>query len=717
MFIFHVLSVIKKAEVTLEGDNLKRFSKLLLDHKKTVLTISIILTVVFSVMIFFVSVDYNLVNYLPKQSHSTVSLDVMTENFDQNLPNFNVVVPDVSIGEALETKALIEKVEGVELVLWLDDTIDITDPLLTSDPDLTNAWYKDGNAFFSVVVDDGRLVEASDEIYAIIGEEGMVSGDGISTAAAQKVTMNEMPKIMAIAVPIVLAILFLSTSSYFEPVLFLAVIGISILLNEGSNIFLGGVSFVTRACSAILQLAVSMDYAVFLLHRFRDYRDDGMEIRPAMEKAMQKSAPAIFSSAMTTVFGFLVLVLMEFKIGVNLGLALAKGIFLSLIAVVCLLPVLAMYCEKLLDKTRHRSFFPSFKGFSNFAFKVCLPFSVVVILLIYPSFVAQGQSEFVYGSTAMNGPETRVAQDTEKILELFGSSNQMVVLVPKGNPVKENELINDLEQQQKITGITAYVELVGEEVPESFLPESISSNFVSDEFSRIILNVDIPDEGETAFNTVSEIREILDKHYPEQNYLVGASASNFDLMNVVTKDNDVVNIASMIAIFLVLVFTFKDITLPLILVVAIKVAININLAIPFFTGDTIVYIGYLIISSVQLGATVDYGILLATHYLDSRKVKPKLEAIKLALQTATPSILTPALILISACFSLGFVSTNGVISQLGNMLGRGAIISVVMVLFFVPAMFIIFDPFIKLFDKKYRKQRYHKDRKVNINEQ
>ncbi len=692
---------------------MKKFAKIVLDHKKIVLTISLLLTVVFAVMILFVPVDYNLLNYLPDQSHSTISLNVMTDNFSQNLPNFNIVVPDVSIGEAMEIKSRLESIEGVELVLWLDDTIDVTDPLLTSDSDITNDWYKDGNAFYSVVVDDGLLTSAADEIYAVIGEEGMASGDGVSTAAAQKVTMNEMPKIMMIAVPIVLLILFMSTSSWFEPVLFLIVIGISIVLNEGSNIFLGSVSFVTRACSAILQLAVSMDYAVFLLHRFRDYRDEGMEIRPAMEKAMRKSAPAIFSSALTTIFGFLVLVLMEFKIGVNLGIVLAKGILLSLVAVICLLPVLAMYFEKLLDKTRHRSFFPSFNGFSKVALKICIPFSIIIVLLIYPSFVAQGQSEFVYGSSAMNGPETRVAKDTAKIAELFGNSSQMVALVPKGNPTVEQLLVDDILSLDNMTSVMSYGEMVGNEVPESFLPNSISENFVSEHYSRLILYANIPEEGEIAFATVEQLRQTLDKHYPNENYLVGTAVSNYDLMNVVTKDNVVVNIASIIAIFLVLVFTFKDITLPLILVVAIKVAININLSIPFFTDELIVYIGYLIISSVQLGATVDYGILFATHYTDLRLKHSKWEAVKATFKSATPSILTPAFILISACFSLGFVSTNGVISQLGNMLGRGAIISVVMVLLFVPAMIVVFDPFIKLFDRKYRNARLKVGKKVS----
>ncbi|MHB1315411.1 MAG: efflux RND transporter permease subunit [Christensenellales bacterium] len=664
-------------------------------HKKTVLILFSAIILLCLLLSSLVQVNYRLSDYLPDEVPSTVAIKTMQEHFDENIPNLLICMKDVSVAEALVFKEQIKALSGVEGVLWLDDAISIYTPLEMADKDTVEAWYKDGNALFSVTVNKDQIANHVIAIREFVGSRGIIAGEAVNQTNIQNSTVNEVAKITLYVIPLVLIILLLSTGSWFEPVLFIITIGVAIIINEGTNAFLNNVSFVTRSTSAVLQLAVSMDYAVFLLHRFSRYRQEGMEIREAMSKAMAGSFSAIAASMMTTVIGFLVLVLMRFRIGADMGIVLAKGVLLSFLCVMILLPVLAVATAKIMDRTRHRPFLPSFHKFGRFVVRICVPLAIVVMILIIPGYLGQRNNQFVYGSSGMNSVESQAGRDAEEINGMFGESVQMVLLVPSGDIVNEADLCGKLENTAHVKSVISYTNLIGEQIPEDILSEDQLSQFRSDGFSRIILYVDTNDEGEEAFRTVEEVRAAANGYYPGNYYLVGQSVVNYDLKDTIVKDNHVVTIAVVLAIGLVLLLTFRSLSIPLVLLLVIEGATWLNLSIPYFTGDTLTFLGYQIISSVQLGATVDYGILFVQHYMDNRKTYTKREAVVKTVSETAASILTPASILTIAGLTLGLVSSNAIISQLGAVLGRGAALSAALVLLMLPGILLLCDGIIQ----------------------
>lgn len=672
-----------------------RLADSILGHRRAILAASIILVVSCAMMIPMVSINFNLSDYLPDDSPSTKSLQALESSFSESIPNVSVYIPDVSIPEALDYKNRLKAIPGVGSVLWLDDAADIRVPLEMQNPDTVSSWYVNGGALFMLTVDQKNCAAVMEDIRNTAGPAAAFSGEAVNQAAAQSTTMGEISMIIVYLVPLVLIVLLLSTSSWFEPVLFLAAIGAAIVINEGTNIFLGEISYITRATSAILQLAVSIDYAVFLLHRYAGYRNEGVDVRESMRKAMVKSSSAIAASAATTVFGFLALTLMKFKIGPDMGFVLAKGVLASYISVMVLLPVLAICTTKLMEKTHHRPLLPSFGRLGKAAVRICIPLLLIVILMIVPSFLAQRSNQFLYGSSGMHSEDSEVRKQADLINGIFGKYQQMALLVPEGDIARENALTEELSATDGITSVISYTGTAGMQVPEDLLTKSQLAQFRSNGYSRIILRAATDDEGDEAFSAVDSVRSAANRYYGGKYFLVGQSVINYDLKKTITGDYLPVTLASVTAIGLVLVITFRSASIPLILLLTIEGAIWINLGLPYFTGSSLNYIGYQIIGSVQLGATVDYGILFSQRYLDKRRSADRREAARLAVVETAASILTPAGILTIAGLVLGFVSTNGIISQLGNILGRGAAISALMVLFFLPALLMLSDGLIQ----------------------
>lgn len=674
---------------------LDRIPDAIINHRRRVLLCFFAVAIVCGVLMLGVGINYNLADYLPDDAPSTKAMKVMEDSFDGALPNASLMVQDVTIPQALEYKERLLTIDGVDDVLWLDDVVDIYQPVSMLDQDTVESWYKDDVALFSITVNEDDSVGTIAKIREIMGPDDAIKGDAVNVAAAQGTLMTQIPTIIMLIFPLAIIILMISTSSWIEPVLFLITIGIAILINEGTNIFLGEISFITRATSAVLQLAVSMDYAVFLLHSYSDCREEGMELKDAMHSAMKRSFPVITASALTTMIGFLALALMRFKIGADLGVVLCKGVFISFISVTVLLPVLALLFTKALDKTRHRPLLPSFKKLARFITKVCIPIAIIIFILIIPTFLAQQNNEFVYGASAMLSNESPEKIQADLVSEKFSQNIQMVILVPEEDIVKESKLCNALKQVNNVDSVISYSTMVGTNIPKDMLNEEQLSQFVSNGYSRIILNVSSDDESDTAFIAVEDIRNMAHKYYQDDYYLVGQSVVNYDLKNTITGDNLVVTLGAIIAVGLVILFMFKSWSMPLILLLTIEGAIWINMSLPYFTGDTMNYIGYQIISAVQLGATVDYGILFAKRYLNNREILDAKAASQKTISDTAASIMTPALILAIAGMSLGVISTNGIIQQMGIILGRGALISALMVLLFLPALLRIFDKVIQ----------------------
>lgn len=664
-------------------------------YSKWVVAAFIIAAALGAVLQFWVETNYNVIDYLPRDAQSTRALSIMEREFIRGVPNTRVMLNDVTIPEVLEYKRQLATIDGVDDVLWLDDVMDIKVPLEMADPSTVEKYYKDSKALISLTVRDGEEVRIVREIYAIIGDGHALSGAAADRATLQTMTGNETQNATSFLIPLIFIILFLSTTSWVEPFLFLGAIGVSVLINMGTNVFLGEVSFVTRAVSPILQLAVSLDYAIFLLHSFEYYRKQTPHVEEAMGLAMSRAASTIAASAATTLFGFMALMFMRFEIGADLGINLVKGIILSFISVMVFLPALILCLYKLIDRTRHRKLMPSFRGLGPYVYSARLPVLVVVILLLVPSFLAQGRINFTYGDSGL-GQATRSGNDTRAVNKEFGRSTAIVLLVPSGDPAREGLLTEELKRLGAVNEVISYPSQVGTTIPSEFLDSSIVSTFISENYARLVVYVDTASEGDRAFEVVQEVQALSHKHYGERAVSAGPSVNLYDMKNVVTRDNRVVNRLAIAAILIVLLITFKSLALPLILLVTIEAAIWINVAVPYFVGSTLSYVGFLIIQAVQLGATVDYAILLCNHYMENRKSLSRAAALQKTLEETCGSILVSAAILAFAGFVLWMTSTNPLVSELGLLLGRGTALSMLMVLVFLPSALTMFDRVIEI---------------------
>lgn len=679
-----------------------------LNHRRVVIVIAALLFIVSVLCIPSVKINYQFSDYLPESSESTVSLRVMEEAFNSPTPNSNIMVEGLSLAQASELATHMETIEGVEEVMWLGTTCDISQPLETYDPDVVSAYKKGDSYLYQVALDTSVATQSMDLIREVANEVGAtdvsMSGEAINSAVAQGSSDFEIQLILVMAVIVILGLLLITSEAWFEPVLFLSVIGISIVYNLGTNIIFGEISFITQMCAAVLQLAVSMDYGIVMLHAFRGFKAQGLTSYDAAVAAMHKAAAVIASSAATTFFGFLSLCVMAFLIGADMGVVLAKGIAFSFLCVLFLLPILVLSSEKLLKKTAHKKFLPSFDKFAVWCMRIAVPFTVIIALITVPAYLGQKQPNFVYGASGFVEPGTELYEETNAINDTFGAQEQWVMLVPEGDWGRELQMVKRIEDLEGVSAVASYVTAVSANIPTDMVPSEDLSQLVSGGYSRIVVSTSVEGESEEAFSLVQALRDIGDEFYPEENYLVGSAVTSYDMSLIVNDDSLRIFIASVVAIGLVLLLMFRSLSIPLMLLLTIEISIWINLAIPYFTGESIQYIGYLIISAIMLGATVDYTIILSRAYLDRRVEMEKRPAMLSAISYSAITILTSATILTVCGAFIGIISSNGVIAGLGTLIGRGAFIAALNTFLLLPILFMVLD---KVVEKTTWKARFY----------
>ena len=671
------------------------YTAFVVNHRKGIVATTALLCLVCAVSALLVSVNYDMSSYLPESCDSAKSLRVMEDEFTEAVPNARVMVDDVSLSQALDYKRRMQQVEGVDSVMWLDDVADVRVPLETLDAAIVENYYKEGNALFSVTIDSNKDIQAIQGLYQVVGDQGHVAGEAAKTAETKSMAVSEVVNAFFILVPLILLLLIVSTTSWLEPLYFLLAIGVSILLNMGTNLFLGEVSNIAFTVSPILQLAVSLDYAIFLLHSFRRYRATEPDIVQAMRAAMKQSFSSVAASAATTAFGFAVLTIMQFRIGSELGLTLVKGIIFSFLCVMVFLPAFTCLTYKLIDRTQHRPFMPSFKTMGKRIAPLRIPVVILVAVLAVPCFLGQGSTTFTYGMGSTAESQTRAGADQIAIEKAFGNSTATVILVPRESVGTELALAQQLEQLEHVTSVTSYATSVGATIPEFMVPSDVLDQFYSEHFARLVVYSDTLTEGDIAFGLYENMRAICANFYDsDDTYLVGEIPSLYDMRAVTTNDNSKTNPLAIIAILLVLLVTFKSVSLPILLVATIESAIIINLSIPYFAGDSLNYLGYLVINTVQLGATVDYAILFTDTYRQFRTTMPAQRALQRATAQSFTSVLISASILALAGGVLWLTNTNELIALLGLLLLRGTILSLFLVMTFLPGVLLLFDKII-----------------------
>ena len=675
---------------------LKKMAHFIVQRGRIIEKFFIAMTILCAVCYPFVGVNYDLSKYLPDFAPTKQALDVMEQEF--GYPGMaRIMVKDVTLPEARTIRQRISRVDGVDLVVGPDLAANVysTDAFIKNS--LTDRFYKDGNAVYQIIFEDGdsdaSTHKAINEIYGIVGKDrGCFAGSAVSSKERQESITREIAMAIGMAVVIIWLILTLTTTSWFEPFLFILVMAVAIVLNMGSNIMFGRISFFTFSTAAILQLAVSMDYSIFLLHTYTAIKQSGVDSRPAMEAAIEKSCSSILASGATTIVGFLVIALMKFTIGRDVGFVLTKGIVCSLVTVLFLMPTLILRFDKKIEKTAHRSFLPPLDGLGKLMYRIRIPVLAAAAFCAVPCYFGQSMNYFYYGDDALgSGPGTRVYEDSRAIEDVFGKSNVIIAMVPNGNVIKERRLTEELEDQEFIDYALSMAGTLPQGIPESFLPETVTKQLRTGSYARILISMENREESSSSFQCSEKLTEIVKKYYPEDSYVIGMTPTTMDIRDILTDDYNRVSIISLAGVALVVMLTFHSVMVPVLVIIPIEVAIYLNMTIPYIIGDSMVYIGYIIVSCLQLGATIDYSILMTNNYMEFRETMGSREAAVTAIAKSAISILTSGGILTVVGYLLYFTSSIQAISQVGRLVGRGALLSMILVLSLLPALLAAFD--------------------------
>lgn len=692
----------------------------IVDHNKGIRDIVFFFVILSAVCYFFVGVNYDLTSYLPDYVPSKVAINKMKEVF--GYPGTGrLMLKDVTLYEAKQYKNQIEKVEGVDQVVWCDTKTQIYSSSDFIDAKDISDYYKDGDAVMDITFvkgDTHKLTHrAIDEIEEIVGDRGSLVGMSPTNKFIEENVQEQMKMIMAVAVVFIFLILLLTTTSWFEPVLFLTVIGCAIVINKGTNIFLGTISYITNNISDVLQLATSMDYSVFLLHAYERERERGLGKEEALKAGLMSTITTILASSMTTFFGFIVLVFMRFRMGFDMGIVMSKSIICSLLMVIFLMPSLLLSWSDRIDRTRHRPFLPKFQKSSKLIARLSPAVLALSLLLAAPIYVAQGMNHFLYGSDATGaGPGTKIYEEAAEIDRKFGRSNLLVAIFPDTEPEKERALVDELKEQdyvKKVMGLSAYLP---DGIPDDFLPRSVTELFHKSGYTRLLIYIKTKPESRTAYKDTELVSERIRKYYPEESYITGNTPTTEDMEKILIPDYTLVNNLAMLSIFIVVALSFHSPLMPIAAMIPIMMAIYVNMAFPYVGGQKLIFIAYAVVSCIQLGSTIDYAISSTENYLQIRQSeKDKQKAAELMTERSLPSILTSGTILVVCGYAISFLSSIPAISEVGHLVGRGAILSVSFVVLMMPFLLQLIDPFITTpaAEKKARRRAAIKEAAMN----
>ncbi len=678
---------------------MERFSRAVLRHRKAVVALFAVLTLFSAACISQVKVNGDFSDYLPSSTPSTVALDAMDEAFGNDVTNLRAYVQGIDLVQAKELAETFAARGDVLASEWLGDNLDATVPLEVQDADVLAKWRDADGYLFQLTVSASNTQEQIDGIRAdALGATGATSCAIDGTAAMDAEIMESVDRDMAIIMPlavlVVLVVMSIASTSFLHPVIALVAIGAAIVVNMGSNIVQGEVSSVTQMVGAVLQLAVSMDYSIVLLTNYGRATREFADPEEACVQALTRSLPVVASSAAVTFFGFLSLTFMQFLIGRDMGIVLAKGIALSFLSITLLMPCLLHMLRRPTAKLAHRPFLPPFSGFARACRAVAVPALVLALAVAAPAFVAQDMTKFNYGSSKNIAETAQVKLDQQTIDERFGEEQTWVIMVPQEQWGHENALVEKLQALPTTTSVTSFGTVAGSTTPLALADADSISALISNGYSRIIVASAVGDEDDATYDLVAQVRELCAEEYGDSYHLLGDSVSYYDIRDVATQDMVTVRVASLLAIALVLIIMFRSLSIPAILLFCIEVSIWINLSIPYFMDASTNYIGFLVIDAVQLGAAVDYSIIFAHEYLRLREADPAqapAERARDAISGAAVPILTSSVILMLAALGIYLFSSSPMVQELGLLICRGALIADLVIFTVMPTLFLARD--------------------------
>lgn len=668
-------------------------------HKKLILFIGLLLIIPSCMGMAATRINYDILSYLPDNLETVKGQDILVDEFGMGAFSM-VVVEDMELKDAAALKDEIEAVDHVKDVLWYDDIMDLSVPVEMLPKDLREAFFK-GDATMMIALFDNTTssdesMEALTELRKITANRCFLSGmTGIITDI-KSLAIKEMPAYVVIAAGLSLVVLILAMDSLVVPVLFLLSIGMAVLYNLGSNVFLGEISYITKALTAVLQLGVTMDYSIFLVNCYEENkgRFPGEKER-AMAHAISNTFKSVVGSSVTTVAGFIALCFMSFTLGKDMGIVMAKGVVIGVLCCVTLLPSMILIFDKAIEKTKHKALLPDFSKASAFITKHYKVWLVLFLVLLYPAIYGNNHTDVYYNIDKSLPADLDSNVANAKLKDTFDMSNIHMVLLENGLEAKEkSEMLEELKKVDGVRWALGMDSFVGPALPDSMIPKDVKKMLRSDKYELQFICSKYETATDEVNDQISEIQKIVKKYSPDS-MVIGEAPLTKDLADVTDVDFRNVNIISVAAIFIIIMIVFKSISLPIILVAVIEFAICVNMAIPYYQGTTLVFVAGVVIGTIQLGATVDYAILMTSRYQKERGLgKSKKEAISIAHRTSMKSIIISGCSFFAATFGVGLYSKVDMISGITNLLSRGAVISTLVVLLVLPAMFMIFDPII-----------------------
>lgn len=673
-----------------------KLGKKIVKYRAAILVISFLLLIPSALGYLNTRINYDVLTYLPKDIETMQGQDIMVEDFGTGA--FSMLIVDgMENKDVSKLKEQIEEVDHVSKVLWYDSVADISIPQSMLPDNIYEVFNSDTGTMMAVFFDESTssdgTMDAITEIRKLAGKQCFISGMSAIVTDTKELAESETPIYVVIAVLLSSLVLAITMESLVVPVLFLISIGMAIVYNLGSNYFLGEISYITKALAAVLQLGVTMDYSIFLMHSYdeQQLRFDGDKER-AMAHAVSQTFSSVIGSSVTTIAGFISLCFMSFTLGKDIGIVMAKGVIFGVLACVTILPSMILCCDKLIEKTKHRPLLPNINKLSDRMTKRYPVFAIIFLVLLFPAIYGNNHTGVYYNLDETLPKSLPSIVANEKLKEDYDMNTTHILLVDSS--VRSSDVSRMLKEIEKVDGVKWALgidKLAGPGIPSDMLPSDVTDMLKTDKYQMVMINSIYKVASDEVNEQVDAINAVTDK-YDKNALLVGEAPLTKDLIDITDHDFKMVSIVSIGVIFLIILLLFRSISLPVILVGVIEFAIFVNMGIPFYTGTTLPFVASIVIGTIQLGATVDYAILMTTRYKRERsRGAGKYDAVTIAHQASAQSIIVSALSFFAATFGVGMYSNIDMISSLCILMARGAIISMLVVVFILPSMFMIFD--------------------------
>lgn len=688
---------------------MEKLGRKIVKFRIPIFIISILLLIPATIGYVNTRINYDILCYLPDEIETMKGQDILVDEFGTGAYSM-FLCEGMENKDVSKLKEQMEKVDHVSKVVWYDSFADISVPMEMLPDEIREAFNSENSTMMFIIFDTttsaDETMDAIEDIRALAGKQCFLSGMSAIVTDTKNLAESEVAIYVIIAVILSSIVLGLTMESFLIPVLFLASIGMAILYNMGTNIFIGEISYITKALAAVLQLGVTMDYSIFLWHSYREKLEVCVDHKEAMAQAIAATIKSVVGSSITTIAGFIALCFMSFTLGMDLGIVMTKGVIFGVICCVTILPSMILIFDKQLKKMEHRQLIPSFSKSTEFVVKHHVAFVVLFVVLFIPFAYFQANTDVYYNLDSTLPKSLESIQANEKLQEEYDMGAAHMILMDKNLPEKQKyQMIAAMEKVDGVKQVLGLESIIGPSFPMSMVPSDIKEILESDQYELMLVMNEYAVASDEVNQQITELNEVV-KSYDPNGMLVGEAPCTKDLIDITAHDFAVVSAVSILAVFAIILFVFRSISLPIILVLVIEGAIFINMGIPYLTGTTLPFVASIVIGTIQLGATVDYAILMTGRYETERGAgKSKKEAITIAHETSRRPVMVSAFSFFAATFGVGVYSQIDMISSLCLLMARGALISMCAVLLFLPAMFWLFDGLICKTSKNFKAAR------------